>query len=89
MALDPFEIDGCKKPFLAIIDSYSGFPWCVVMPDIKTSTIIKHINQFIDWTNLRPLILQLDSARQFVSSEYKSWCKSMNITPQLSSPHHQ
>ena len=89
VALDPFEIDGCKKIFLAIIDSYSSFPWCAAMPDSKTSTIIRYVNQFIDWTNLRPLVLQSDSGRQFISSEWKSWCKSMNITPQLSSPHHQ
>ena len=89
ICLDPFEIDGCKKTFLGIVDSYSGFPWCCAMPDGKTTTIIKNINQFIDWTNLRPLILQSDSGRPFISSEYRSWCKSMNITPQLSSPHHQ
>ena len=59
------------------------------MPDSKTTTIIKHINIFIDYTNLRPVILKSDSGRQFISTEYQNWCKSMNITPQLSSPHHQ
>ena len=89
VCVDPFEIDGYKKPFLGIVDSFSGFPWCSVMPDSKTSTIIRHILQFIDYTNLRPLILHTDSGRQFISDEYKDWCKSMNITPQLSSPYHQ
>ena len=89
VAIDPFEITGCKKYFLGIVDSYSVFPWCNAMSDCKTSTIIKNINQFIDYTNLRPLILQSDSGVQFASDDYKSWCKSMNITPQLSSPYHQ
>ena len=89
IGVDPFEITGCKKTFLGIVDSYSTMVWCFAMPDSKAVTIIRYLNTFIDYTDLRPQIVQTDSGVQFSSQEYQDWCKSLNITRQLSSPYHQ
>ena len=89
VAVDPFEIPGCKKTFLAIADSFSGFCWIYTMKDGKTSTIIKWLNNFIHQTDLRPMVIQSDFGVQFQSSEYNQWCDHWKITPQLSSPNHQ
>ena len=89
IAIDPFEIPDCKKKFLAIADSFSGFCWVYPMKNIQTSTIIKWLNHFIQQTDLRPMIIQSDYGVQFQSEEYTKWCEQWKITPQLSSPNHQ
>lgn len=83
LSMDVFHVNSC--PYLAVIDSYSGFLSVEKLANIESKTIIKFLKNLF-FTNGLPDTIVNDNARPFISAEFKNFAKEFNFSHVNSSP---
>ena len=87
--LDSVAIDlgylGINRPFLALVDEYSGLKQVWPIPDSKTRSVISVLEQFFSSMGF-PIIIRSDGGPCFKSHAFQEWCKSRGVRHVKSSP---
>ena len=86
IGMDYFEFEG--KPYLIMIDYFSNWIEVDPMPSMNTQALIDTCRKHFSRYGI-PQVIMSDNGRQFVSSEFQSFAKRLDIILQQSSPHHQ
>lgn len=84
IAADIFELD--QKYYLVVVDDFSGFVECAYLKDISSAAVISKIKEIFARFG-PPQLLITDNGRQFVSEEFKSFCKKWDFR-HTTSPYH-
>ena len=80
---DLFDFQG--QTWITLVDRYSGFPFAHRLTSTTTSAVTKVLREwFMEWGI--PSVIRTDGGPQF-RSEFKEFCKKLNIEHELSSPY--
>uniref|UniRef100_A0A0N5BGZ4 RNA-directed DNA polymerase n=1 Tax=Strongyloides papillosus TaxID=174720 RepID=A0A0N5BGZ4_STREA len=85
--ISPPAADGSKY-ILCAIDGYSRYCYLLPLKSYKFEELGPELNNKVFCYGGYPKSIRTDGAGNFVSEEFKSWLKSLNIEHSISSPHH-
>ena len=72
--------------YLVLVDRFSGFLWAHALKSMTSSAIINILYK-IWMSDGTPINLRSDNGPNYVSQEFKDFCKTMNVTHVTSSPY--
>lgn len=85
LATDLFQVK--DKHYLLVVDYYSKFVEVVTVKDLRSSTIIAQLKAIFARYGI-PARLMSDNGLQFVSEEFKTFCKTWEFEHTTSSPYY-
>ena len=81
-------ITQCQYPYLlTVVDEYSRFPFAFACPDMKTTTVIKCLENIFTFAGM-PQYLHSDRGSSFMSSELKMYLTQKGIATSKTTPYH-
>ena len=89
--LDAVSVDlgyiGISKPFLVLVDEYSGYKQAWSLKDSKSQTVIRVLDEFfisMGW----PITLRSDGGPCFAAKIFEDYCNRQGVRHSKSAPGH-
>uniref|UniRef100_T1KVH5 RNA-directed DNA polymerase n=1 Tax=Tetranychus urticae TaxID=32264 RepID=T1KVH5_TETUR len=79
--------NGAKKVILVLIDTLSRFVYAKLLPDQKSKTVIKFLDEYFSEFGF-PSIIQTDRGRNFLSGDVENHMKKLGIKHEVSNAYH-